>query len=73
MSRILVVCYSRCGTTLGVATRIAERCGADLELIKDKTRATASWVGCARPSRPGCAGSRGSSHRGGRWAGDYRW
>mgnify|MGYP001033219943 FL=1 len=37
MSRILVVCYSRCGTTLEVATRIAERCGADLELIKDKT------------------------------------
>lgn len=37
MSRILVVCYSRSGTTLEVASRIAERCGADLELIKDKT------------------------------------
>lgn len=37
MSRILVVCYSRGGTTLEVASRIAERCGADLELIKDKT------------------------------------
>lgn len=32
-----MVCYSRGGTTLEVASRIAERCGADLELIKDKT------------------------------------
>jgi flavodoxin len=37
VSRILVVCYSRGGTTLEVASRIAERCGADLELIKDRT------------------------------------
>lgn len=37
MSRILVVCYSRGGTTLEVASCIAEHCGADLELIKDKT------------------------------------
>jgi flavodoxin len=37
VSRILVVCYSRGGATLEVASRIAEHCGADLELIKDKT------------------------------------
>jgi flavodoxin len=37
VSRILVVCFSRGGTTLEVASRIAERCGADLELIKDRT------------------------------------
>lgn len=37
MSRVLVVCYSRSGHTLDVATAIAERCEADLELIRDKT------------------------------------
>ena len=36
MRRILVVCYSRSGTTLELAQSIAERCGADVELIKDK-------------------------------------
>jgi flavodoxin len=44
MTRILVVCYSRRGTTLDVASRIAERCGADLELIKDKTPRD-GWLG----------------------------
>lgn len=72
MSRILVVCYSRCGTTLEVATRIAERCGADLELIKDKTPRD-GFLGWLRSAfEAGCAGSRGSSHRGGRWA-TMRW
>ena len=37
MTRVLVVCYSRSGTTLDVAVAIAERCGADLELIKDRS------------------------------------
>ena len=68
MSRILVVCYSRCGTTLEVATRIAERCGADLELIKDKTPRDGflGWLRSAfeaRMRRQPCTSSVASARR----------
>lgn len=59
MARILVVAYSRTGTTAKLARRIAQALGADLELLQD-VRSRAGWLGYLRSGYEATKGRPGA-------------
>lgn len=59
MARILVVAYSRTGTTLKLARRIAQALGADLEVLQD-VKSRAGWLGYLRSGYEATKGRSGA-------------